>query len=498
MSTCFASTFADICPPAKQTYIELNQKAPFVISFGCSMSQTHHTANTIHPDWLSQKIQNLAMESNNSLEFLIHKNHIGYVMRALPDSICSTCHTIIQPTKLHLINDKEFIKKLLIDASHQKNESKLTLTQCPLCSGKLIEQNRKEITLTQSHQQAMIDQINYLGVKNQIACTNFNLPTYRFSIEAADVLKQNSTEIDPLKMAHQANFIAQMGNPLMFLHHYAHPQTISDLFEKSEHAAWFANYCTEIIKACPNVTHICPISQPVALSHRVTRSTLPPFKTNISQAAYLNNINQAQVLACQEMKKINPNLKVLMSHQWKPFKPYHSMLSPWYALEKLACMFADKMYNGDFVRIFAPHQDIFDGIALSVYSALSVDKWIPVGNNCDGIFNKEDALEAIMQTHYAFPKKDIYIIEAGCNTKDPENKKAFIDMMLHVCKIAQNRGVNIKGLYFWGHTNDPEFYYEWNFQPESTHFAPFDLLDPQNPEGSVNAGGVYLKEILKP
>ena len=498
LSFSFASLVAEQFPSARQTYQELNKTAPFVVSFGTAMSQTHHSANTVHPDAMRERLQELAIKSENSFKFLTDKERIGYVLRALPEVICSKCGLHIQPTKLDLINDKTLIQSLLADATQQKTAKKLTLTLCPSCDGALIEQPRKTITLTPAHQQAMITQIDYLGVKNQASCTQHGLPTYRISWEASDVLKQNSTEIDPVKVQAQAAFVAQMGNPLLFFHHYANPQTIPDLFEKSEHATWFANYCAEMIKACPNVTHVCPISQPVAFSHRVTRSTLPPFACSISQAKYLDNINQAQILACQKMKKINPNLKVLMSHQWKPMKPYHSMLSPWYALEQFICYIANQKYNGDFVRIFTPYQNEFDGIALSVYPAIYFNGWVPQGSNSCGTFNQQDALDTIMQIHYAFPTKDIYIVETGCNTKDPEQKKAFIDMTLHVCKIAREKGVNIKGVYFWSHTNDSEFYSEWNLQPGSTNFSPFETIDPTNPEGSINAGGLYLKEIVKP
>ncbi len=494
----FAALFTSKIHSAREIYQELNNQSPFVISFGTSMSQTHHNANTVHPYWMRERLQKLAFESGDPLKYLKNSQHLCYVMRALPDAICSKCSKTIQPTKLDLIKDKILISLLLHETATHKNATKLTLSICPECNGALIEQSQDPIILTPEHQQAMIEQIDFLGVKNQKSCTKFGLPTYRMSLEASDVLAQNSTEIDLEKAQLQAQFIQKMGNPLLFFHHYANPQIIPDLFEKSEHAAWFANYCAEIIKLSPNITHACPISQPVAFSHRVTRGTLPPFTCSISQREYLNNINNAQVLACKKMKEINPNLKVLMSHQWKPMKPYHSMLSPWYALETLICYIADRMYNGDFIRIFAPHQNNFDGIALSVYSALYFDRWTPKGSNCSGEFNEQDALEAIMSTHQAFPNKDIYIVETGCNTKDPVRKKEFIDMMLCVCKIARDRGVKIKGIYFWAHVNDPKFYSEWNLQPGSTNFSPFDSLNPEHPCDSINAGGLYLQEILKP
>lgn len=482
--------------PAQQTYQELNQADAFAVSIGLSMSQTHHSTNTAHPDFMQKKLQELTLLSPNPMFFLSLSDHIGYVLRALPVLICSNCGTNINPAILHVKNDEKIITQLLNDIIVNRAQEKLTVKTCPSCQGQLTEQTRKEIKLTPAHQQAIIDQLNYLGVKNQASCTKHNLPTYRISIEASDILVQNSTEIDAVKLQAQAEFLQKLGNPLIFCHHYSNPQSIPNLFEKEEHIEWFANYCAQVIKSSPHVTHACPISQPVAFSHRVTRGTLPPFTCTISQANYLKNINMAQIAACKKMKEANPNLKVLMSHQWKLFKPLHSRLNPWYALEYIVCSIADRMYNGNFVTIFQPYQDLFDGIALSVYPALKFNGWIPQGDNCSGYFNYEDTIETIMQTHRAFPTKDIYIVETGCNTIDPQLKKEFIDMTLQACKKARENGAPVKGVYFWSHTNDPEFYSEWGLQQGTTNFSPFDRLEITNPCSSINASGIYFKEIL--
>ncbi len=483
--------------PAIETFSALNQAEPFVISFGTSMSQTHQTQNTAHPSYMKQRLKIEALKSNNPRAYLGHKDRIGYVLRTLPVLLCQNCNIEIDPTTLNLKTDHILIGNLVDQLTKNINNDHSTFTNCPFCkSTQLIEKPKKEVTLTETHKAAMIAQINHLQVKEQSGCLKHHLPNYRISLEACDVLYNNSTELDPEKIKSQAQFIKQMGNPLLFFHHYANPQAIPDLFEKKEHAEWFANYCAKMIEACPNVSHVCPISQPVAFSQRVSRGTLPPFSCSITQKEYLKNINHAQILACKSMKKINPKLKVLVSHQWKPFKPYHSMLSPWYALESLICSIADRMYNQSFVSMMQNNIDNFDGIALSVYPCLKFNGWIPQGNNCAGYFSDDDALEAIMAIHQAFPNKDIYIVETGCNTPNDQKKREFIDMTLQVCKIARDKGIPIKGVYFWGHTNDQDFYTEWNLQPGSTHFGPFEKLDPSNPIGSINAAGLYIKEIL--
>lgn len=489
----------NIFPSAKDTYTILNQdpENPFVLSFGTSMSQTHHTCNTVNPDFERKKLQQIAQKDSNPKAYLSHKDRIAYVLRSLPIITCEKCQITIDPLDLEPITDSELISNIIDELAQNISETQLTLKQCPHCHGNIIELPQKRAIFTDQHKHAMLEQIQMLGVTNQKSCTQHNLPNYRLSIEACDILQDNSTEIDPTKLQAQANFLQSIGNPLLFCHHYANPQAIPDLFEKSEHVQWFANYCSSIISASPHITHICPISQPVAFFNRVTRHNLPPFECSVISSEFLKNITDAQVAACKKMKSVNPHLKVLFSHQWKPMRPKHAFGDPRRILELLVCQVADRMYNGAFINMLQPHQEHFDGIALSVYPAMYFNLWTPEGNNHIAHFSADDSLEAIMQTHKAFPNKDIYIIETGCNTTDPQMKQDFIDMTLHVCKIARDQGVPVKGVYFWGHTNDPLFYTEWNLLPGTTNFAPFDDLNIQNPCASINAAGLYIKEILQ-
>lgn len=486
-------------PYAKDTYAILNQdpENPFVLSFGTSMSQTEHTNNTVHPYFIRKQLQKLAQNNSNPKTYLSHKDRIGYLLRSLPIITCQDCQTTINPSDLEPITDSELISNIIDELMHNLSETHLTLKQCPNCHGNVTELPQKRALFTDNHKQAMLEQIQMLGVTNQTSCSQYNLPNYRLSIEACDVLQDNSTDIDFEKLQTQAIFLQSIGNPLLFCHHYANPQAIPDLFEKHEHVEWFANYCSAIVSASPHITHICPISQPVAFFNRVTRNNVPPFQCSVSFSDFLKNITDAQVAACKKMKSVNPHLKVLFSHQWKPMKPKHAFGDPRRILELLVCTIADRIYNGAFVKMLQPCQDDFDGIALSVYPAMYFNLWTPEGTNHAGYFNADDALEAIMETHKAFPNKDIYIIETGCNTTDPQTKKDFIDMTLHVCKTARDQGVSVKGVYFWGHTNDPLFYTEWNMLPGTTNFAPFDDLNTENPCASINAAGLYMKNILQ-
>ncbi|MBP9765512.1 hypothetical protein KBD08_04220, partial [Candidatus Babeliales bacterium] len=373
----------------------------------------------------------------------------------------------------------------------------LTLTACPECGGALQILPNKTPKFTPEYQQAMITQLRDLRVDDQIGCKIANMPNVRVSLEASDVLQEGLDVIDPIKLDAQAQFIQSIGNPMLFFHHYSNPLSKSDLFNNSQDIDWFANYCAQVIKKSPQVTHVCPISQPVGFAFRVTSQSLPPFTITTDKKKYLQNIADAQAAAAKAMKAVKPDVKVLMSHQWKLMKPKHSYLDPRYYLEAGVCKIAHSMYNQAFVNLMKPHIDLFDGIALSLYPPVYFNGWKPEADNCGGIIDEKSALETIVEVRKAFPDKDIYIVETGCNTQDPAKKIEFIDMTLRVCQAARDQGIPVKSVYFWGLTNDPNFYSEWNMAPGSTNFGPFDKLELENPTRSINAAGKHMQKILK-
>jgi hypothetical protein len=489
-------------PSGKESYTSLNSDSacPFAMSVGTSMSQTHETENTVHPESILFEIQNVVkkLSLEKAMAWLKDKERRWFILRSLPKYTCENGE-VIDPEQLDPIADAHAINKILESLAHRRHYKDFSLLEkCPQGEGKILKIDKKSPPkFDDAHKQAMISQLQALHVNNQSACLKGGLSNFRLSLEASDVLKEQSDQIDPKKLEMQADFINKIGNPLLFFHHYANPVSKPHLFEDKKDSKWFADYCAQVLKLSPQVTHVCPISQPVGFSFRVKRETLPPFHTNIDQAKYLENITDAQVQAARAMKAVSPNVKVLVSHQWKSMKPLHtSMADPRRALELGICKIANKMYNGKFVELIAPHSKEFDGIALSVYPAIRFNLWAPDGDNCAGKIDYEASLEAIVETSKAFPGKDIYVVEAGCNTKDPETKRQFIDMMLHACKVARDQGIVVKGLYLWGQNNDKDFYSEWNFARGTTDFAPFDRLDPENPTGSINAGGVHIQHIL--
>lgn len=506
--------------PGKDTYTALNTDPnnPFVLSVGTSMSQTHQTANTANPEFIRKKFNDIIKQMNPvtdseiqaAADWLQHKERIWYTLLALHNYFCHRDHAIF-PATLSPENNVEVINRMLCNvAKNSLNVSELTLTNCPFpycddngcqhraCDAQVTQISTKDVPLfSPQHKKAMVRQIESLGINRQHGYTAKSLPNCRLSLEACDVLKAGSDEIDAEKLAQQASFIRDLGNPMLFGHHYANPAVKPNLFEDSNDADWFAHYCASIIQASPQVTHMCPISQPIAFAYKTRKQMLSPFESNVSQDQYLKNITDAQVKAAIAMKKVNPRLKVLISHQWKLMKPKHnSLVDPRYLLEAGIAKIAHRIYNQPFVDLMTPHVDKFDGIALSLYPPMYFDLWRPEGSNTGGVIDIDGALETIVEVSKAFPGKDIYIVETGCNTKDPQKKKDFIDMTLAVCKMARDQGISVKGVYFWGTTNDPEFYFEWNSAAGSTNFAPFDRLDLNDPEASINEAGRHIQDIL--
>lgn len=507
--------------PGKDSYAALNSDPnnPFVLSVGTSMSQTHQTSNTANSEFIRKKFNEIIKRMNPvsdseiqaAADWLQHKDRIGYTLLALHNYFCHQEH-IIFPAALSPSYDAVIINRMLRDvAKNSPHVDELTLAHCPFqycddygCQDRACDagvtqiRSQKSPLFTVEHQRAMVRQIESLGINSQRGNASGSLPSCRLSLEAADVLQEGSDDFDEEKLKRQANFIRDLGNPMLFGHHYANPAVKPNLFEDKKDADWFAKYCAKIIEKSPQITHMCPISQPIAFAYKTRKQQLSPFENNISESEYLQNITDAQVKAAVAMKKINPKLKVLMSHQWKLMKPKHNSLAdPRYLLELGIAKIAHKMYNQQFVDLMSPHSNKFDGIALSLYPPVFFDLWRPEGSNTGGVIDAEGALETIIEVSEAFPGKDIYIVETGCNTKDPQKKRDFIDMTLAACKAARNKGIPVKGVYFWGITNDKEFYFEWNSAPGSTNFAPFDGLDPENPEASINEAGRYIQNILK-
>lgn len=488
-------------PSAKDSFKSLNKdtKNPFVLSFGMSQVQADFQSlqNTPNPEFILTKLQQMAQKQANPRDWLSSKDRIWYILRSLPKVQCTQCKIIIDPPQLDLEKDSCLIERILDNLAFNRYASKLAMTQCPCCQSfdTLVVLPKNYIQLTESNRRAMIKQINALGINNQAACQNRSLPNYRFSPDMSSILKDDVAEIDPIKLARLSQFLKDLGNPLVFLHNYANPLVIANLFERSQDIAWFANYCAQVIRACPNITHVCPIVQPVAFAFRVGKlHNLPPFEIGINLDTYFKNMTLANIAACKKIKEINPKIKTLISHQWKIFKPRHSLLDPRGVFETMVCKIANQMYNEKFVQLYKRYSKYFDGISLSLYPPVYFDLWTPQGDNLSGEIDQDAALQAILSIHQAFPDKDIYVGETSCNTFDPAKQKEFIDMTLHVCKLARDQGVPIKGVYFWSHAN--KFYSEWNKPANSTNLAPFEDLDEHEPLASMNAAGRYLYEIL--
>lgn len=483
------------CPNGKKSYQYLmsNPSDPFALSVGTSLSQTHISENTVNPVFVRKKMLEIAKKlgPEKGLEWLRADSRYWYLLRSMSNYECSCGFKNIAEEDVNRNHVARF--ELPLNFMYKDD---FEFTRCPKCNNPITKKDEPKDLLTPEVQNKIAALIHDL---NADLLQLKKIPNARLSIEIADVLKSGTTEIDEKKLENMVNFINTIGNPMIFFHHYANPISIPNLFEKEEHAEWFANVCAKIIEKLPNITHVCPISQPTGFMFRVTRNQdLPPFEYSISQDKLLDNIMKASALAADKMRSVRAQtnkevtLEVLISHQWKVMTQKHSYYDPRYALESLVTTIADKMYNGKFVNAVQPYISKFDGIALSVYPALKFDMWKPDGSNIGGVVDYQGSIGAVVETNKAFPGKDIYIVEAGCNNANAQVKKDYIDMMLCVCSRARQAGIPVKSLYFWAITNHPDFYMEWNTQRGTTHFASFDGLEID----SINQGGKYLKDII--
>lgn len=483
------------CPSGKEAYQYLmsDDKIPFALSIGTSLSQTHISENTMHPTLVRKEMLKVAQElgKEEGWKWLKDQKRVWYLLRSMPQYNCSCGFKDV--SSLNKYQKTVAVYDIIRGFMHAND---LEITYCPVCQERLKTQQEHQDLFTVEMQDKMVALVKELIKDEKIES---QIPNARLSIELSDVLKSGTIEIDEQKLDNLVAFINKIGNPMIFFHHYANPMAIPHLFEEEKHLKWFADVCGKIIEKLPHITHVCPISQPTGFMFRVIRNQdLPPFRYNVDQQALLNNMMKASALAADAMKEIRkknssaPQLKVLVSHQWKIMSPKHNYYDPRYAVESLVTTIADSMYNGKFVSSVTQYINKFDGIALSVYPAMEFDMWKPDGSNIVGKVDYQGSLGAVVQTGKAFPDKDIYIVEAGCNTADAQTKKEYIDMMLCVCMRARQAGIPVKSLYFWAITNHPDFYTEWNTAKGTTHFAPFDDIEID----SINQGGKYIQEII--
>lgn len=501
-------------PPAQASYKILSKDNDFTMGPGIAMSQTNYNTahNIINPNYMSALLQQEAQTKKDPYKWLEERK--WYALTSLPKIECLSCkqkinfhnsNQLTEQTEKNLLEDitnniKSTTKKTIEPAAHN---SELTVTKCPYCQSseiKLTPQTYKQFT--RKEQQAMTAQLKDLGCFKQLEKSP-HLPTCRLSINIADILQDNSDQIDEKKLQEQIKFIKSLHNPLLFIHHYANPTCKPHLFTQKSDIQWFVHMCERIIEQLPEITHVCPISQPVAFGIK-SQKQLPPFYCPIKPQRYLQNIAYAHASAAKAIRKVAAlqkdrkyPIKILLSHQWKPMKRRHSIFSWKYSIEQLAVSLAHRLYNVKFVSLFKHYRRHFDGLALSIYPALFFDLWKSQGDNSSGKLDADGALEAIYKMHKVFPKKEMYIVEAGCNTIDPARKIAFINMMLYIC-LQANQTIKqpIKTCFFWSLTNDIDFYREWNYPPGSTNFGFYDKLSIKKPTNSINRSGKHLKKIL--
>lgn len=489
--------------PASTSYQRLNSGGKrFNIGPGIGMPQTiYNTAPTIYnPDDMKYLLYHMLQEKGDSERFTWLKSQEWYALTCLPVITCQNPKCPNKTINFDNVKDLEYkqinmmIQNMLNTIDSPEDPGYITVTKCPYCGGKVTLTPQQYRDLTPTYQQALEQEFVQLGIAKQFDPAQ-QLPTCRVSIDLGSILQDGTTHIDDAKLQQLAQFVANLLNPLLFIHHYANPAMMPNLFEHESDAAWFANICAEVTRACPNVTHICPISQPMGLIQKVTRGMQPPYRLTkgVTPAQYQKNVVAAQVQAAIEIKRVRPTTQVLLSHQFKNLIPEHYPVNWRYAGEFVKKMGSEFVYNKGFINAFKPYEQYFDGIALSIYPAMIIDTWNAKYNpNLSGLIDPHEALDSIVRTSQAFPGKDIYVVEAGCNNPDPAKKQQYVDMALHVCDIASYMQIPVKTCFFWSLTDDMNFYREWNEAPGSTFFGFYRTIDP----ATIKPEGQYLQQVI--
>mgnify|MGYP001563732250 CR=1 FL=1 len=309
---------------------------------------------------------------------------------------------------------------------------------------------------------------------------NLNHNAHRLSIEWGRI-EPRQGEFSQEALKHYTNVMLSLKarniEPLVTLHHFTNPAWLSRLggWEKKGTVDLFLHYCDFVVRAlAPHIRYWVTINEPtVYASHAYIFGVWPPQAKSLLKArGVLNNLASAHINAYRLIHKIysesqHPGPSVGISQFTQAFAPCTAK-----SRDRFAAYLRDKWFNFGFIDAIS-RQNTLDFIGLNYYSRqlVEVKKWglgnlvrdvcennhHPVRKNSLGwdIYPRGLYEMLLKLKKYGLP---VIITENGICTQDDGLRWEYIHSHLKNCHLAIEKGVSIKGYFYWSLLDN----FEWD------------------------------------
>ena len=313
---------------------------------------------------------------------------------------------------------------------------------------------------------------------------DLNMTSFRFSVEWSKIQPEPGV-IDHVALQHYVDFCkllkAEGIEPMVTLHHFTNPLWFEKMgaFEKEENIHYFVEYSKVVYAAlCGDVDLFCTINEPTVVSFEgYVHGEFPPNRTNPFLAArVLKNLLKAHCETYRELKSIDSRPQVGIVHQVVNMLPYRK----WNPIDIAAASFTTRGLHGAAMDFFETGKFDHWGQRFEEKDIHSLNDFIGVNCYARPLYSvftpttsthysheemtlmplREDPAAIYVAIMEVFEKtqKPIYVTEVGISTGDEVQLHRYMERALYAIYQAQQKGVDLRGIYWWSLFNN----WEWN------------------------------------
>eukprot|EP01080_Neovahlkampfia_damariscottae_P006426 gene6426-10434_t len=356
---------------------------------------------------------------------------------------------------------------------------------------------------------------------------DFNLNSYRFSIEWSRIQPENGDSFIDEEMDHYIELIKELLKnniePIITFHHFTNPIWFESKggFEFQQNLIHFEKFCSYVFKKTHNmVKYYCTINELEIYSLMgyvsKTNRTFPPGKKSLSSAIQvLKNLCIVHTNVYQKLKVIDPKCKIGIVKHYSRIRP----LSLWNPIQCIGALLLN--YFRDFSILFFFKHGIFfvpipfigsfyhnedapvclDFIGVNYFSdiwltfegwSLSHDvKWIDKDKSCDmGNSIYAEGFHAAISNASQF-KVPIIITENGIADERDKLRSIYLRRHLHTMAMCLEEGFDIDGYMYWSLYDT----FEW----ASGYSMKFGLYenDFSNQNRKLRNGSKFYNDVIQ-